>query len=281
MQSDQNSDPGDENWFSSQEYHDAITVLGSTVTPLHRRMLAAHADAPDHMLSVRQLAAAGGYKLANVTYSQYGRLGRHLAQALGVKEDWKVWTNFIGEGFRTETDELIWAMHPELVEALRMLEWATGYEHSSFVDDIEQLDEKNESFMSKTEREALIQARVGQGAFRIELVKYWGSCAVTGVSEPSVLRASHIKPWRACDNRERLDPFNGLLLAAHIDALFDKGLITFEFDGLIRLSPLLAHEDVHLLGILPTLQLRRIDKEHKEYLRHHHEIFRSGMLLKD
>jgi putative restriction endonuclease len=39
-----------------------------------------------------------------------------------------------------------------------------------------------------------------------------------------MLRASHIKPWSDCSNRERLDPLNGLLLVAHIDALFDNGL---------------------------------------------------------
>ena len=53
-------------------------------------MLTAHAEAPDYMLTVRQLAAAGGYEKANVTYSQYGRLGRLIAGSLGVNEEWKV-----------------------------------------------------------------------------------------------------------------------------------------------------------------------------------------------
>lgn len=38
--------------------------------------------------------------------------------------------------------------------------------------------------------------------------------------------ASHIKPWRKCSNKERLDPQNGLLLTARINALFDCGLIS-------------------------------------------------------
>ena len=264
-------------WFSTAEYYGAIATLGKSITPLHRRMLVAHAEAPDCILSVRQIAAAGGYENSNVTYSQYGRLGRLIAESLGVAEKWKVWTHFIGYGFRTDTNELVWEMHPELVAALVKLNWARRTESWSR-DSETDTGVNSESSVSETEREALTQARVGQGPFRIALLKYWCSCAVTGVSEPTVLRASHIKPWRSSSNLDRLNPFNGLLLAAHIDALFDKGFITFEFDGRIRLSPLLAHEDLRLLGITPTMHLRQIGAEHREYLHFHHQEFRSGAL---
>ncbi len=129
-------------------------------------------------------------------------------------------------------------MHPELVAALKLLNWTIHIDGSLAIYDEDSVCNKSETDISETEREALTLARLGQGSFRIALVKYWGSCAVTGVSEPTVLRASHIKPWRDCDNKERLDTFNGLLLAAHIDALFDKGLITFEFNGEILLAPI-------------------------------------------
>lgn len=264
-------------WFSSDDYYDAIVTLGKSITPLHRRMLVAHAEAPDCILSVRQIAAAGGYENTSITYSQYGRLGHLIAESLGVTEKWKVWTHFIGYGFRTDTNELVWEMHPELVEALVKLNWAQRSTSGSLYGETD-TGASSEASLSETEREALTQARVGQGPFRIALLKYWGSCAVTGVSEPTVLRASHIKPWRASSNVDRLNPFNGLLLAAHIDALFDKGFITFEFDGRIRLSPLLAQEDLRLLGITSTMHLRQIGAEHREYLHFHHQEFRSGAL---
>ncbi|WP_143286399.1 HNH endonuclease, partial [Burkholderia cenocepacia] len=54
-------------------------------------------------------------------------------------------------------------------------------------------------------------------------------CSVTKVTEPSILVASHIKPWRECITRaERLSPDNGLLLSPTLDKLFDRGLISFD-----------------------------------------------------
>jgi putative restriction endonuclease len=54
-------------------------------------------------------------------------------------------------------------------------------------------------------------------------MEYWnGRCPLTGIDQPELLRASHIKAWAACESdRERLDVHNGLLLAAHLDAAFD------------------------------------------------------------
>ena len=60
---------------------------------------------------------------------------------------------------------------------------------------------------------------------------------VTGCAEPLLLRASHIKPWARCaTDAERLDVKNGLLLAAHLDAAFDCGLIDFDAAGQIRFA---------------------------------------------
>ncbi|MBJ9697102.1 HNH endonuclease [Burkholderia cenocepacia] len=83
--------------------------------------------------------------------------------------------------------------------------------------------------LSETEKEAVIKTRVGQGYFRDQLLKRWTGCSVTKVTEPSILVASHIKPWRECITRaERLSPDNGLLLSPTLDKLFDRGLISFD-----------------------------------------------------
>jgi predicted restriction endonuclease len=59
--------------------------------------------------------------------------------------------------------------------------------------------------------------------------------------------ASHIKPWRASDNTERLDTYNGLLLLPNLDKAFDLGFITFTERGRIIVSNQL--EESGKLGI--------------------------------
>lgn len=126
-----------------------------------------------------------------------------------------------------------------------------------------------------TESEALEKKRRGQARYRKRLEQLWQSrCAVTGVAIAEVLRASHAKPWAECETgRERLDPYNGFLLSANLDALFDKFLISFDDDGSILIAPSLDCAQLSILGIDPTLKLRFVQKEHLPYLAFHRKRF--------
>jgi putative restriction endonuclease len=122
-----------------------------------------------------------------------------------------------------------------------------------------------------TEAERLVIQRVGQDVFREALMTYWGGrCAVTGVAEPRLLRASHIKPWARCEtDAERLDVYNGLLLAAHFDAAFDAGLISFSDEGAILISAQFTQGDQDAIGIHDRFALRRVGKGHLTKLAWH------------
>ena len=93
--------------------------------------------------------------------------------------------------------------------------------------------------------------RVGQQIFRDGLLEYWqGRCAITGLAVAEVLRASHIKPWAECaTDAERLDVFNGLLLAPNLDAAFDRGFITVAENGEVLVSERLGDPDRRALGL--------------------------------
>lgn len=82
-----------------------------------------------------------------------------------------------------------------------------------------------------TDRMQLMLARRGQGVFRNNVMAQGGRCRVTGTTDPRFLIASHMKPWRDGSDAERLDGCNGLMLAPHVDHLFDKGWFTFAPDG--------------------------------------------------
>jgi putative restriction endonuclease len=124
-----------------------------------------------------------------------------------------------------------------------------------------------------TEAERLVVQRVGQDLFRAELMEYWERrCAITGLAVPELLRASHIKPWAVCKtDAERLDVFNGLLLAPHLDAAFDGGFITLADDGDVMLSQKLSPDASSLLGLTARLRVERLTAAHRAYLGWHRE----------
>ena len=141
----------------------------------------------------------------------------------------------------------------------------------SLKSDIDELEKRLASETNpekRTEIETLIKARLGQGSFRQKLLKLYPSCPLTDLDVRSLLIASHIKPWSKCNNEERLDPFNGLMLAPNIDRLFDNGLITFETDGTIKISPKIDLENQKRLGISPDLKLK-IEPESEKYFEYH------------
>jgi len=123
--------------------------------------------------------------------------------------------------------------------------------------------------LDETERDAIVKSRIGQGLFRARLVEFWGGCAVTGLGNRSLLRASHIKPWRDSSNQERLDPMNGLLLQPTLDHLFDLGLITFDDDAVVEFSKKLSKEDITLLAISGNIRLRKQPPELMRHIRYH------------
>src|SRR5690606_18212368 len=126
-----------------------------------------------------------------------------------------------------------------------------------------------------TEIERLVRQRVGQQSYRSAMMDYWGSaCAVTGISVPAVLKASHAKPWAECDtDDERLNVFNGFLLSANLDSLFDRFLISFNELGNLVISPTIDDQQRVLLGISGSLKLRWIAIEHLPFLRYHRMRF--------
>ena len=128
---------------------------------------------------------------------------------------------------------------------------------------------------TSTEAERVAKQRVGQDIFRASLEDYWGGCCpITGISDRALLRASHTKPWADCEtDEERLDVYNGFLLAPHLDAAFDAALMTFDEEGKVILSPKLSDRATALLKL--GVDSIRLAEGHKPYLAHHLERFQK------
>lgn len=119
-----------------------------------------------------------------------------------------------------------------------------------------------------TMKEQLVKSRRGQGLFKINVRRNEKACRVTGVTDPRNLRASHIKPWKDCTDMEKLNGCNGLLLAPHVDHLFDKGMISFSDNGDLIISPLLDREILKRWSIPQVLNVGSLHKQ-ATFLAHH------------
>lgn len=132
------------------------------------------------------------------------------------------------------------------------------------INEVEQI--KNDQTLTVLEKESIVLSRVGQGQFREDLIKLWNGCAISKFDDTRFLIASHIKPWKRSDNREKIDKYNGLLLLPTYDKLFDLGFISFDDNGKIIISKSLNNFD--RLGIDNNIVID-IKSENKEYLKYH------------
>ena len=122
-----------------------------------------------------------------------------------------------------------------------------------------------------SERRQLLSARVGQGVFRDRVERTESGCRVTGILDRRYLRATHLKPWKDADDREKLDGFNGLLLAPHIQQLFDRGQISFADDGTLLISRHLNPYVRKAWGLEQPLAPRAFMPEQRVYLDYHRQ----------
>ncbi|MBZ7982956.1 MULTISPECIES: HNH endonuclease signature motif containing protein [unclassified Campylobacter] len=120
--------------------------------------------------------------------------------------------------------------------------------------------------------------RDGQAKYRQILLLECPFCPVTMVNYDRLLIASHIKPYAHCNDYEKYDPKNGLMLTPTIDKLFDKGFITFNINKQIVLSPWLSKHTFRCLNltegtIYPNLPF---DEKRIAYIQYHNQsVFKA------
>jgi HNH endonuclease len=123
--------------------------------------------------------------------------------------------------------QLLLISRRDVTELIQNLEDPRDDEDEEFI----QLEIRSKQLDGDLEKIQLVKARRGQGLFKANVRLYESECRVTHVRSIKHLRASHIKPWKDSDDREKIDGANGLLLAPHVDHLFDRGFISFSGEG--------------------------------------------------
>lgn len=115
--------------------------------------------------------------------------------------------------------------------------------------------------------------RTGQAEYRAKMLAACPMCFITQITEQSLLIASHIKPYAACNEEEKYDPDNGFILSPLYDKLFDKGFITFTEDQKVLISNWLYPRDKERIGIKEGQRFdwMSLNKARLNYLKYHQQ----------
>lgn len=242
----------------------------------------------DELADLRRLydAPAGVEYAPNLTNRRLVRrcvsVGRRLGKSMG--RAMRSGRDLIGY---CDPDTGTWRMKPEFRTLMREAGWVDDVRSKTLVEELDGLDDFQElealattiaqqeeaircsERLAESDREELLRARHGQGHFRAAVAAFETKCRVTGVGEPELLQAAHMKPWMVCSNRERLDGANGLLLAPSFHLLFSKGYISFDSAGRLLVSASLSRRIVQGWEVTQRIPPRPFARRQLEYLKYH------------
>jgi hypothetical protein len=111
-----------------EQYKAGLTKLAPNLNPKHREMLLEHYQAPHHCLTANELATRVGYKNYSAVNLQYGRLGKHLCEAMDWTPPPPAQASFSLAWFLAPDEnhkEWRWEMHEALANALEELDWVS------------------------------------------------------------------------------------------------------------------------------------------------------------
>lgn len=130
----------------------------------------------------------------------------------------------------------------------------------------------------KIETSCVSKSRDGQSKYREKLLEQCHFCPFTMVADERLLIASHIKPWAASNDEEKIDPYNGYILSPLYDKLFDKGFITFTNDKHLILSEFISSYTWKQLNLKNNTFIKTLpmDDKRMQYLNFHQNSVFKG-----
>lgn len=215
-----------------------------------------------HFVDISELGEAAPSEALACMKAIFEDFCRYLLGVLGLQS--------IAPGVSLTTQEPIETRRDETSAAAMLQSTTQEHLHPEASDLLHLSDDPRFSDAPPPMRVALANARIGQGGYRQRMMAVWGGrCALTGCPVDAVLIASHAKPWSLCQTAgECLDEYNGLLLSANIDRLFDQGLISFDDQGRV-----LSRAGPEVGKLVPADRLRFVDARHRPYLTWHRQHF--------
>lgn len=141
-------------------------------------------------------------------------------------------------------------------------------------------DNENEETIVEKIPKKVKTGRDGQSKYREKLLEQCPFCPFTGIADDRLLIASHIKPWVAADDKEKIDPYNGYMLSPLYDKLFDRGFMTFTENRHVILSSMISPRTWKQIKLENNEFIQRLPMDDKriEYLKYHQNNVFKGSL---
>lgn len=145
---------------------------------------------------------------------------------------------------------------------------------------IKEEQQKDEVIQQEEKKSKAKRGRDGQIKYREKLLEQCPFCPFTGIADDRLLIASHIKPWVAANEKEKVDPYNGYMLSPLYDKLFDRGFITFTENRHVILSSMIAPRTWKQIKLENDTFIQRLPMDDKriEYLKYHQNNVFKGTL---
>ena len=175
---------------------------------------------------------------------------------------------YLAEISKELADLLVLLSRRDLTDLIRSLEDPRDDEDEESI----QLEIRSKQLEGDLEKIQLVKARRGQGLFKANVRLYESECRVTHVRSIRHLRASHIKPWKDSNDQEKIDGANGLLLAPHVDHLFDRGFISFSGKGELLVSAKLNLDVLDKWAISLPQIVGDFKPKQCEFLEYHQDV---------
>lgn len=139
-----------------------------------------------------------------------------------------------------------------------------------FIDETEKEEKQIIEDLMAGNTSKVLAYRKKQVQFRRDLFDEMPACIITKVTEDRILEACHIKPYNVCEEDEKYDTANGLVMTPTYHKLFDLGFISFDNKGCLLISPYLSNMNKKRLGIADNVQYM-VPKKCEKYLSYHRE----------
>lgn len=214
---------------------------------------------------IKRSSGSVAYKLVNFASLDPSLKARGIKGAVNAsKLDKEIWNEFHNN----------WDILPYESEKLLAKLEHTTVEKLNFIPE-EELPKEGKT------REQVVKIRVNQSFFRkMVMAAYDYKCCITGLRQPELLIAGHIKPW-GVDEKNRLNPRNGISINALHDRAFESGLITITPEFIVKISSELKKQknaevinDCFLKYENQSIHLPSRFLPDKEFLKYHNEKFR-------